>query len=154
MRTFRSSLKQSRTVLIETRLPSVYLPVFVRENCSVSRGHRSTLKKGVSPSVSSYSVRRKRTALTTLPAPPRAASRARSSRPRSALNISGMKSVGRRKTSSKAVSYGATTTISFLRMNSERISPFIHFTSTLRRSLPVSDARTRVCMICATPQPR
>lgn len=111
-------------------------------------------KKGVSPSVSSYSVRRKRTALTTLPTPPRAASRARSSRPRSALNISAMKSGDRRKTSSKPVSSGTTATTLSLPMKWVRILPFIPSTNILRKLPPASDARTRVCMICAIPQPR
>ena len=96
MRIFQSSLKQSRIALIETLLLSVCLLVCARENYSVSRGIRLILRKAVSPSASSFNVRRKRTALTTLPTLPKAASRARSSRPRSALNISVMKSGDRR----------------------------------------------------------
>ena len=97
MRIFQSSLKQSRIALIETLLLSVCLLVCARENYSVSRGIRLISRKAVSPSASSFNVRRKRTALTTtLPTLPKAASRARLSRPRSALNISGTKSAGRR----------------------------------------------------------
>ena len=74
--------------------------------------------------------------------------------PRSALNISVMKSAGRRKISSKPVSSGATPKISLLQMNSGRTSPFIPFTNISRKSLQASGVRTRVCMICDTRQPR